>query len=132
MSITGEPAHPAARPAIYELRDLRAKLEHELALHSGQATERQVIEHLLAQVIGEQDKCAQLFTTRDPRAYVRLSAAIRDDIKAGKLASGDRIPSIKILCGETGFSRQTAGKALQLLESLRLIHRVLGHGYYVL
>jgi GntR family transcriptional regulator len=67
----------------------------------------------------------------DPRAYMRLAAFIREQIADGKLAPGGRVPSIAVLHREQGHSRQTASKAMHVLESEGLIYRVPGHGYYV-
>ena len=67
----------------------------------------------------------------DPRAYMRLAALIREQIAGGKLAPGDRLPSIAILRREHGHSRQTVGKAMRVLEGEGLIYRVPGLGYYV-
>jgi hypothetical protein len=67
----------------------------------------------------------------DPRAYMRLAAFIREQIRDGKLAPGGRIPSIAVLRREQGHSRQTAGKAMRVLEEEGLIYRVPGLGYYV-
>jgi len=71
------------------------------------------------------------FTASDPRRYVSVAATWRETIEAGKVVSGDPLPSINIQCEETGFSRQTVGKALRLLESQGLIYRVPGLGYFV-
>ena len=67
----------------------------------------------------------------DPRAYMRLAALIREQIAGGKLAPGDRLPSIAILRREHGHSRQTVGKAMRILEGDGLIYPVPGLGYFV-
>jgi GntR family transcriptional regulator len=67
----------------------------------------------------------------DPRAYVRLAALIREQIATGKLAPGDRLPSVAALRRDYGHSRQTVGKAMRILEGEGLIYRVPGLGYYV-
>ena len=67
----------------------------------------------------------------DPRAYMRLAALIREQIASGKLAPGDRLPSIAILRREHGHSRQTVGKAMRILEGDGLIYPVPGLGYFV-
>jgi GntR family transcriptional regulator len=67
----------------------------------------------------------------DPRAYVRIADALRQQITAGRLKIGQPVPSITTLTQEHGVARQTAAKALQLLESEGLVHRVPGLGYYV-
>jgi GntR family transcriptional regulator len=67
----------------------------------------------------------------DPRLYVRLAATLRMQIADGALARDSRMPSISVLCKEHSLSRQTAGKALRLLEREGLIYRVPGLGYHV-
>jgi DNA-binding GntR family transcriptional regulator len=70
-------------------------------------------------------------STSDQRRYVRLAGALEGGMQSGKYAPGKRLPSIAELCIEFGLSRQTAGKALRLLESEGLIERVPGLGYFV-
>jgi DNA-binding GntR family transcriptional regulator len=70
-------------------------------------------------------------TSSDPRRYVRLAATLRSQIADGFLAKDDRLPSIKTLCEVYSLSRQTAGKALRILEDEDLIRRVPGLGYHV-
>ena len=67
----------------------------------------------------------------DPRLYMQLAATLRAQIADGTFASDARMPSISVLCEEHQLSRQTAGKALRLLEREGLIHRVPGLGYHV-
>ena len=67
----------------------------------------------------------------DPRAYMRIAALIRQQIRDGKLRSGKPTPSIRTLTEEHGVARQTAAKALRLLESEGIVYRVPGLGYYV-
>jgi DNA-binding GntR family transcriptional regulator len=67
----------------------------------------------------------------DPRRYVQLAAALRDQIADGALVKDERVPSINDLCASFRLSRQTAGKALRLLEEEGLIYRVPGLGYHV-
>jgi GntR family transcriptional regulator len=67
----------------------------------------------------------------DPRAYVRIADEVRKQITGGKLASGMPVPSITTLCQQYGTARQTAAKALRLLEAEGLLTRVAGLGYYV-
>lgn len=72
-------------------------------------------------------------TTTDPRAYVRIADDIRERIENGTLGPGDRV-SITALCSRypRPVARQTAAKALRLLESEGLIRRWPGLGYIVL
>ena len=67
----------------------------------------------------------------DQRRYVRLAGALEEGMQSGRFTPGKRLPSIAELCIEFGLSRQTAGKALRLLESGGLIERVPGLGYFV-
>jgi GntR family transcriptional regulator len=67
----------------------------------------------------------------DPRAYVRLAALLRGQIESGELAPGKPTPSITTLSQEHGIARQTAAKALRMLESEGLVIRYPGLGYYV-
>jgi DNA-binding GntR family transcriptional regulator len=67
----------------------------------------------------------------DPRAYMQIAAAIRDQIARGRLRPGEPIPSITVLSRDHGTSRGTAGKATRLLESEGLLYRVPGLGYFV-
>jgi DNA-binding GntR family transcriptional regulator len=67
----------------------------------------------------------------DPRFYVKVAAGVRARIQAGELAAGLPVPSIASLQQESGYSRQTCGKALRLLERQGLVQRVPGLGYHV-
>jgi GntR family transcriptional regulator len=70
-------------------------------------------------------------TTEDPRAYIRVAAAVRQQIHDGTLPPGQRAPSITTLSQEYGLARPTVAKALKLLESEGLVTRYPGLGYYV-
>lgn len=70
-------------------------------------------------------------TTADPRAYVRIAAAIRAQIQDGTLPPGNPTPSITTLVQQYGVARQTAAKALHVLVDAGLVTRVPGLGYYV-
>jgi DNA-binding GntR family transcriptional regulator len=67
----------------------------------------------------------------DPRAYMKLAAMFRTQIAEGILGPGDKLPSITMVSDERGCSRQTAGRAMQVLERDGLVHRVQGLGYFV-
>lgn len=67
----------------------------------------------------------------DPRAYVRLANQLRQQITDGQLQPGQPTPSITSLTQDHGVARQTAAKALHLLETEGLVYRVPGLGYYV-
>ena len=67
----------------------------------------------------------------DPRVYMRLANLMRQQISDGTLQPGQPTPSITTLTQEHGIARQTAAKALRLLEAEGLVYRVPGLGYYV-
>ena len=67
----------------------------------------------------------------DPRIYVRIADDLRRQIADGTLRPGTPVPSITTLSQEHGTARQTAAKALRLLESEGLVVRIQGLGYYV-
>jgi GntR family transcriptional regulator len=69
--------------------------------------------------------------TSDPRLYLRLAATLRTQIGDGALTQDARMPSIALLCDRYRVSRQTAGKALRVLEREGLVYRVPGLGYHV-
>lgn len=56
---------------------------------------------------------------------------IRNEIKAGNLKKGDRLPSEKDLCDQFGLSRQTVRHATGELEKEGILNRVRGSGTYV-
>lgn len=68
---------------------------------------------------------------REPRAYRRLAALIRQQIGDGILRPGEAAPSITRLSLEHGHARSTCSKALRMLELEGLVMRVPGLGYYV-
>jgi DNA-binding GntR family transcriptional regulator len=68
----------------------------------------------------------------DPRAYIRIAAELRRQIQDGEIKPGFPVPSIKSISQETGRARQTASKALKLLESEGFLARAPGLGYYVI
>jgi DNA-binding GntR family transcriptional regulator len=72
-----------------------------------------------------------IVTEDDPRAYVRIAADLRRKIASGELAPRTPVPSITTLVQEHGVARQTAAKALRMLETEGLVRRVPGLGYYV-
>jgi DNA-binding GntR family transcriptional regulator len=62
---------------------------------------------------------------------MRIAAIVREGIAEGRWRAGQPVPSITTLVQEHGVARQTAAKALRLLEAEGLIARVPGLGYYV-
>ena len=55
----------------------------------------------------------------------------RQQITSGELKAGQPVPSITALTQEHGVARQTAAKALHMLETEGLVRRIPGLGYYV-
>lgn len=68
---------------------------------------------------------------RDPRRYRQMAGEVRGLITSGQLAPGQPAPSIPELTARHGCARQTAAKALRLLEDEGLLIRYPGFGYYV-
>lgn len=67
----------------------------------------------------------------DPRAYMRLAAMIRGQIRNGTLGAGGPVPSITTLSQEYGHARQTCSKAYRLLQQEGALARYPGLGYFV-
>jgi DNA-binding LacI/PurR family transcriptional regulator len=63
--------------------------------------------------------------------YERLYDHVLDQIRAGLLTSGDRVPSEKELAATFGVSRITSMRALQMLEQAGVIVRIRGKGSFV-
>ena len=68
--------------------------------------------------------------TADPRPYVRVAAGLHDRIAGGDLKPGDRV-RLDEVCAAAGVSRNTAAKAMLLLEREGLLARYPGAGYQV-
>lgn len=67
----------------------------------------------------------------DVPRYQQIAGFLRDRIKSGELAPGDRLPSQLSIAQEYGVARMTAGKALQLLVDEGLAVIVPGMGTFV-
>jgi DNA-binding transcriptional regulator YhcF (GntR family) len=65
-----------------------------------------------------------------PRPYVRIAAAILDDIDKGVLKPGDQVPARVKLAEQHNVSISTAAKAVRLLAMLSLIE-LDGNAYWV-
>ena len=59
-------------------------------------------------------------------AYQRLADALRDQILAGELRQGDRLPGEAELCSRHGVSRSTVREAIRLLEAQHLVFTTRG------
>jgi DNA-binding GntR family transcriptional regulator len=63
--------------------------------------------------------------------YERIASALREQIAAGTLGWGDRLPTQEALSETYGVSRIVARRALDILETEGLIDRVQGGGAFV-
>jgi DNA-binding LacI/PurR family transcriptional regulator len=63
--------------------------------------------------------------------YERLYQHVLERLRAGDLGPGDRVPSEMELAERFGVSRITSRRALEALESARLVARIPGKGTYV-
>src|SRR5690242_13710859 len=63
--------------------------------------------------------------------YLKLYNFVVNEIKEGKLKSGDRVPSEKELAALFNVSRITSKKALEKLEHASLVERTRGKGSFV-
>lgn len=70
-------------------------------------------------------------TSVQPPKYQQVYAALRREIQAGRLRSGDRLPSEADLVRRFGTSRITVGRAVRDLQLAGLVERRAGSGTYV-
>ena len=63
--------------------------------------------------------------------YLQFADRIEKQIKSGVLSVGDKLPSIREVCAETGYSMSTVSKAYYEVESRSLIESRPQSGYYV-
>jgi DNA-binding LacI/PurR family transcriptional regulator len=70
-------------------------------------------------------------TREDQPFYKNIYDSLLEEIKAGKLRPGDRVPSEKELCGQFSVSRITSKRALELLTEQGYITRFPGRGSFV-
>ncbi|MEV4346597.1 GntR family transcriptional regulator [Actinoplanes sp. NPDC049596] len=68
---------------------------------------------------------------REGAAYRQLAAVLRERIRSGELAVGQRMPSEKDLHDEFGFARETVRRALAILRNEGLVEVRHGHGTFV-
>lgn len=66
-----------------------------------------------------------------PRAYIRLTAELRQDVRSGRHRQGELLPSVTTLSRRYGCPLQICAKSLRLLADEGLIIRYPGMGYYV-
>jgi GntR family transcriptional regulator len=65
-------------------------------------------------------------------AYVQLADFLRAEIKSGRYARDDAIPSIMSLVGQTGLAIGTVRHAVSVLAEEGLVETVSGRGTFVL
>lgn len=63
--------------------------------------------------------------------YLQIAESLATPIRAGTLARGERIPSVRELARQRGVSQSTVVQAYRLLEDSRLIEARARSGYYV-
>lgn len=67
----------------------------------------------------------------DLPAYLRIAADLRDQIRTGQLAPGDKLPSESKLMSSYGVSNSVTKDAISLLKSEGLVEGRFGSGVYV-
>lgn len=63
--------------------------------------------------------------------YRQIASALEADILAGRLKTGDQLPSERAMAERMGISRMTARKALQQLAGRGMLETRVGHGTFV-
>jgi DNA-binding GntR family transcriptional regulator len=63
--------------------------------------------------------------------YIRIADEITADVRAGKIKSGDKLPSISQLAAAHKVSPSTVKQVFVRLEALRVIWRHQGKGVFV-
>ncbi|HEY8400319.1 MAG TPA: PLP-dependent aminotransferase family protein [Cytophagaceae bacterium] len=69
--------------------------------------------------------------TKSDYKYLRIAGTIEQQILNGTLRTGDKLPSLRTICGEYGVSQNTALSVYYHLESKMLIEARPQSGYYV-
>lgn len=63
--------------------------------------------------------------------YTRVAGELAQAIQAGSLRTGDRLPSVRMLCQQHGVSPSTVTQAYRWLENQRLVEARPKSGYFV-
>jgi DNA-binding FadR family transcriptional regulator len=63
--------------------------------------------------------------------YLEVAAEIREQIRSGRLAPGDRLKTVRALAAEYSVAQGTVGSALEVLRGEGLIETVHGKGSVV-
>jgi GntR family transcriptional regulator len=74
---------------------------------------------------------AAIDQTNPTPLYVQLADILRDDIKSGRLAVGEPVPSETYLQQQHGLSRVTVRKAMALLREQGLVYTIQARGTFV-
>ena len=77
------------------------------------------------------DMMFQLDTEGGKRLYVQIYEYIKSEIRGGRLLSGEKLPSTRILAGNLQVSRSTVDLAYEQLVSEGYLESRPGSGYYV-
>ena len=77
------------------------------------------------------DMMFRLDTKSDKRLYVQIYEYIKSEIRGGRLLSGEKLPSTRILAGNLQVSRTTVDLAYAQLVSEGYLESRPGSGYYV-
>lgn len=67
----------------------------------------------------------------DRPIFLQIAEALTDDVLAGTLAPGDRLPSARDLASSLEVNPNTAARALQTLADAGIARAERGTGYYV-
>lgn len=82
-----------------------------------------------------QSEVSLLFLSLDPSSdlplYRQIAGAIAADVTAGKLKSGDKLPTVRELAAQLGIARGTIKRAYDELESRAVIEMTQGRGTFV-
>jgi len=69
--------------------------------------------------------------TSDRPVYRQIADHLRDEIRSGRLAAGEPLPSETVLSEEYGVTRVTARRAIEVLKIEGLVHSERGRGVFV-
>ncbi|HXT93888.1 MAG TPA: TetR/AcrR family transcriptional regulator C-terminal domain-containing protein [Trebonia sp.] len=67
----------------------------------------------------------------DQPLYLRIAGEIADDIRSGRLAAGDRVPSTRQIVRDWGVAMATATKVIDALRATGLVETIPGSGTIV-
>lgn len=83
-------------------------------------------------LLGRANVGGMIASANDPRPpYLQVADVLRQEIRAGKYAPGDRLPSYRELEERFSIANMTARSALRVLREARYIYTVQGRGSFV-